>query len=109
VDAALLPNTPAIRALVAADAPKMATEKAPSQAATTAGRKLLQGGGRGGGGGSRTRGAANNQWAAMNTQAAIKRAATGRVPASYGTSTGTRSARAAAANCVNCLSWDRRW
>lgn len=125
VDAPLLPSTPAARALVAAAAePKQTTSKPDSkdkeedgekkkqaskeeEAKSATGRKLLQGGRAGGG--SRTRGGANNLHAAMNTQAAIKRAATGRVPASYATAAGSRNARAASANCVNCLRWDNRW
>jgi hypothetical protein len=99
VDAPLVPNTAIAKLLGAADAPKAASD-------SKAGRKLMQGGGRGGGGGgSRGRGDRNNIWAAQNTQAAIRAAASGRRPASYASVAGTRNARNAGARCVNCVNW----
>jgi hypothetical protein len=104
VNGPLVPNTAVAKALAGGDA-KTATEKAPAAASNKpSGRKLMQGNS---GGGSRSRGAANAQWAAQNTQDAIRAAASGRRPVSYATAAGTRSTHAVSSNCINCLTWDQ--
>lgn len=99
VDAPLVPNTAVAKVLGAsADAAKTTTEKAaakPADAKASTGRKLLQ----------RSRSAnRGNNWAAQNTQSAIRAAAAGRAPVSYATAAGSRNAwNAGRANCVNCF------
>lgn len=97
IDAPLVPNTAVAKLLGAADAAKTAAEKGPQPT----GRKLLQGGR--GGGGSRTD--KLNNWAAQNTQSAIRAAASGRAPASFATAAGSQNARNANRRCANCVSW----
>lgn len=106
IDGPLVPNTAVAKALGAGDAAKTTTEKAaaakPAENKATSGRKLLQRSG-GAGGGSRNDRAGN--WSAMNTQASIRAAATGRAPASYATAAGRSSAQQAGRRCVNCVAW----
>jgi uncharacterized surface protein with fasciclin (FAS1) repeats len=88
VSGALVPNTAVAKTLGAA-APATTTESGKT------GRKLLQ---------ERAGSQQNNMWAMKNTQSAIRAAASGRTPASYATSSGSRNARVAGSRCVNC-SW----
>lgn len=105
IDAPLVPNTAIAKAL-GADAAKTTTEKAAASSAKPAdnksGRKLLQRSGSAGGG-SRNDRAGN--WSAMNTQASIRAAASGRAPASYATAAGRTNANNAGRRCVNCVAW----
>lgn len=100
INAPLVPNTAVAKVLgAAADAAKTTTEKAPAakpaDATASTGRKLLQ----------RSRsGQRGNNWAAQNTQSAIRAAAAGKTPVSYATAAGSRNAwNAGRRNCVNCF------
>lgn len=106
IDAPLVPNTAVAKVLGAAPAANPATEKAPAPkpAGSTSGRKLLQRGGGSSGGGSRNDRA--NNWSAMNTQSAIRAAASGRAPSSYATASGRRNAANANRRCTNCVNWN---
>eukprot|EP00775_Hariotina_reticulata_P000869 gene869-1191_t len=88
--------------LIGLDSALLPKDTAAALKATTSGngRKLLQG--------SRSRRQHANNWAAQNTQAAIRAAARGRVPARYATRSGSRNANLAA-NCPNCLRWNNVW
>jgi hypothetical protein len=105
IDAPLVPNTAVAKVLGAAPAANTATEKAPAPkpANSATGRKMLQRSG-GSGGGSRNDRA--NNWSAMNTQSAIRAAASGRAPSSYATASGRRNAANANRRCTNCVNWN---
>jgi hypothetical protein len=94
IDAPLVPNTAVAKVLGATPAANTATEAAPKPATSNAGRKLLQ----------RSRSAnRGSNFAAQNTQSAIRAAAAGRTPVSYATRAGSNKARNA--RCVNCQNW----
>jgi hypothetical protein len=57
---------------------------------------------------SHRRGHANN-WAAQNTQRAIRAAARGDIPVSAATRAGVTNAQLARGNCINCLRWANTW
>lgn len=50
-----------------------------------------------------------NNWAAQNTQRAIRAAAAGNIPVSAATRAGVNNAQLARGNCINCLRWANTW
>jgi hypothetical protein len=50
-----------------------------------------------------------NNWAAQNTQRAIRQAARGNIPVSAATRAGVTNAQLARGNCINCLRWGQTW
>jgi hypothetical protein len=50
-----------------------------------------------------------SNWAAQNTQRAIRQAARGNIPVSAATRAGVTNAQLARGNCINCLRWGQTW
>jgi hypothetical protein len=50
-----------------------------------------------------------SNWAAQNTQRAIRQAARSNIPVSAATRAGVTNAQLARGNCINCLGWANTW